>query len=178
MRENLIRLILGSESDWKTANIILDVLHQLGIYAGVSIASCHWHTGDGLEEFILGIKEELIVYVGGMQFAAPGIAETINKIHGMAHKIILVVPTDKVAMHANQDLPFGTVVFLSGFNSIDPEAGYKNCALAIAKLIAWKYPEYRPALQSYLDEKRETKPLVPEEKLIDGLIPDPETKKF
>jgi len=174
MGNNLpVRLILGSESNWKAANVIIGILSKIGIPVKVSIASCHWHTGDGFEEFIRGLDEDLIAYVGGMQFAAPGIAETINKVSGQSYKIVLAVPTDKIAQHACEDFPQGTTVFTAGFNSVVLEHGIKNSALAIAKLYAWRYPEFQPALHWFFKEMRAGKPLVKEVELVDGLIPEP-----
>ena len=60
------RIVQGSESDREVTNVILEVLAKFEIFPPVSTASCHWHTGKGLEEFILGLDESMIVYVGGM----------------------------------------------------------------------------------------------------------------
>ncbi len=174
MTENRpVRLILGSDSDWKVANVILGILNEIGIPVRVSIASCHWYTGDGFEEFIRELKEDLIVYVGGMQFAAPGIVETINKVSGQPYKIVLAVPTDKIAQHACEDFPKGTAVFTAGFNSVVLECGIKNSALGVAKLYAWRYPEFQPALHWFFKEMRTGKALVEEVELVAGLIPEP-----
>lgn len=168
-----VRIILGSITDWEKANKITRILNEVGIPIKVSIVSCHWQTGDGFEKFIRELKEDLIAYVGGMQFAAPGIAETINKVSGHSYKIVLAVPTDKIAQHACENFPQGTAVFTAGFNSISPEDGLKNSALGIAKLYAWRYPDFRPALQKFIDNMRAEKPLVREVELVNGLIPEP-----
>ncbi|MDO8592458.1 MAG: hypothetical protein Q7R92_01625 [bacterium] len=173
-----VRLILGSDSDWQAANVIIGVLNAIGIPVRVSIASCHWHSGDGLENFIRGLKEDFIAYIGGMQFAAPGIAETVNKVGWQSHKIILAVPTDKIAKHACEDMPEGTVIFMAGFNSIKLEHGLINSALGIAKLYAWKYPDFRKDLSLYFYNMRNRKLLVEEVELDgSGLIPDPKLNK-
>jgi len=168
----VVRIILGSVTDGEGASKITRILNEIGIPIKVSIASCHWQTGDGFEKFIQELKEDLIAYVGGMQFAAPGIAETINKVSGQSYKIILAVPTDKIARHACEDFPQGTAVFTAGFNSVSPEHGLINSALGIAKLYAWRYPDFRTALQKYLDKMRAAKPLVKEVELVNGLIPE------
>ncbi len=173
-----VRIILGSMSDWEKANIVLGVLKKIGVPYNVDVASCHWNTGDGLEEFIREIKEELIVYIGGMQFAAPGIAETINKVSGQSYKIILAIPLDKVAKHACEDFPAGTAVFTAGFNSLDLKAGLINNALGIAKLYAWRYPDFRSPVQEYFDRLKTEKQLVADVELDEkGLIPDPKNLK-
>ena len=100
-------------------------------------------------------------------------AETINKINARAFKIVLVVPTDKIALHANLDFPYGTAVFIAGYNSIVPKHGYMNSALGIAKLLAWKHPEFRSKVQEIFEQTREEKPLVKSTKIVDGKIPDP-----
>lgn len=168
-----VRLILGSKSDIKHANVILSVLRCIGIPAKVSVASCHWHTGDGFEEFIRELEEDLIAYIGGMQFAAPGIAETINKVSKQSYKIILAIALDKIAQRACEDFPLGTVVFTAGFNSIDLKTGLQNSALGIANLYAWRYPDFRQKLRDYYYALRVEKVLAGELQLDKkGLIPD------
>ncbi len=181
MSNPAVRVVLGSPTDWEKANIVLGVLRDIGIPYNVSIASCHWHTGEVPEKdfvnFIRELEEDLIAYVGGLQFAAPGITETINKNSSQAHKIVMVVPTDEIAYQANENFPLGTVVFMTGRNSKNSEHDLKNRALGIAKVFAWRYPDLRPDLQAYYDKMKENKPLVKEVELVNGLIPDPKKDK-
>ncbi len=175
MDSSLVRIILGSkESDRIPANMILEILREIGIPYKVGTASCHWHTGVGLEDLIRGIEENLLALIGGLQFNIPSIAKTILKTSDQAYKLVLAVPTDKIAMRANQDFPAGTVIFMAGFNSISPKAGYINSALGIAELVAFRYPNYAPRLQAYYDNMAKEKKLANEFGLTNGLIPEPE----
>jgi len=177
MEKSLVRIFLGSLSDRKIANIILCILKEIGIPYRVSIGSCHWHSDAGLEKLVKNAEENVMVAIGGMQFNLPSIVETINKVNWETHKLVLAIPTDKIAKHANEDFPFGTVVFMAGFNSIDPEAGYKNSALGIAKLLAFRYPDYFVMkLDDYYKNLAKKKELQKEVVLVDGLIPEPEKK--
>lgn len=176
MKKPLVRILLGSMSDWKTANIVLETLKEIGIPYQVSIASCHWHTDNGLEKFIKKIEEDVIAVIGGLQFNLPSIVETINKVNGMVYKIVLAIPTDKVAKKANDDFPAGTVVFRAGFNSIIPKAGYENSALAIAKLVAFRHSEFIPKLNKFYIQMAAKKGLIKNLEMEDGLIPEPAKK--
>lgn len=171
-----VRFILGSTSDRDAANVMLAVLNELKITVKISVASCHWHTDadndNALEDFVFSVEEDIIACIGGMQFNLPGIVDTLNKVNGLAYKIVVAIATDKVAKHANEDFPFGVVVFTAGYNSLKPEVGCRNSALSIAKLLAYKYPQLRKELQSYFNNFRSDKPLLEEVKLSDdGFIP-------
>jgi phosphoribosylcarboxyaminoimidazole (NCAIR) mutase len=171
-----VMVLLGSISDRTTANIILSILREIDIPYRVVIASCHWHTDNGLEERVREIEEEIIAIVGGMQFNLPSIVETINKVNSKVYKIVLAIPTDRIAKHANEDFPAGTVVFTGGFNSISPKAGYENSALAIAKLAAFRYPEFIPRLVEFYRKMAARKGMTKNMELENGLISEPSKK--
>lgn len=132
-----IKFILGSETDAKDANELLKIWERLGIETEVSIGSCHWHTGDdkaGFEKFIKEIREKIIVFIGGMSLAAPGIIEAINKVNNQSDKIVFAVPTDQAARSAIEDVPKGTALLTSGLNTISLKHSLFNSAVAVAKL--------------------------------------------
>jgi len=176
-----IRFILGSKTDRPNANVMLAIWHILSIRAHVSIVSCHWHVGDedlGFEAFVKSIPERLIVFIGGMSLAAPGIIETINKVSGYSDKIVFAVPTDKAARSAIEDLPMGTALLTSGLNTISLKHSLVNSAIAVAKLANLMVPpgERRQVaqfeLKEYLSAMKEEKAIVPKVELVDGLIPE------
>ncbi|MBI4778847.1 AIR carboxylase family protein [Candidatus Falkowbacteria bacterium] len=173
MSKSRVRILLGSRSDRATANIILDILKEIGIPYKVSVASCHWHTGAGLEEFVREIDEDLLAIIGGLQFNLPSIVKTILKTDGQTYKLVLAIPTDKTAKRANEDFPAGTVVFTAGFNSINPKAGYVNSALGIAELVVLSYSDFIPKLQAYYEKLKKEKILEEKVSLENGLIPEP-----
>jgi phosphoribosylcarboxyaminoimidazole (NCAIR) mutase len=180
-----IRFVLGSETDAKEANELLKVWNRLSIKTEVSIASCHWHAGDegdGFEKFIKGIAERIIVFIGGMSLAAPGIIETINKVNGCCEKIVFAVPTDQAARSAIEDVPKGTALLTSGLNTVSLNHSLFNSAVAVAKLAFMAMPKGRAPeaafqLRVLLSEIRQSKPIVEKIKLANGLIPLPQPKK-
>ncbi len=181
-----IRLILGSvDTDAKNANILLAIWSRLGIRVHVSGASCHWHTGDdenGFVKFIKEIPENLIVFIGGLSLAAPGIIETINKVNDHCEKIVFAIPTDKAARSAIEDLPRGTTILTSGLNSVSLGHSLDNNAIAVAKIAILMMPMRRRlkvafTMSCMFSGMRNRKPIVKNVKLIRGLIPIIEKKK-
>src|SRR4030042_5369496 len=169
---NDVRLILGSETDAKNANYLLVVFKAVGVRCGVSVASCHRDAGPDFEAFLASVKESIIVYLGGMEFAAPGIAESINRNAGRIDKLIFAVPTDKAARSAIENLPMGTGVATSGLNEISLKHSLANSALFIAKLAGMLgNNDILAGLKKWHAVFREKKPLVAEIQLKDGLIP-------
>ena len=88
-------LILGSETDKPKANIVLKIWNKARLDYRVAIASCHRHGGGDFAAFICSISEKLIVFIGGMSLAAPGLIEVINKKADRFDAIVFGIPTDK-----------------------------------------------------------------------------------
>ncbi len=168
---NDVRVILGSESDGNNANIILKVLRDVAVKYGVSVASCHRNSGGRFEKFTKDIKEKIIVFIGGMSLAAPGLIESILRNTNNHDYIVFGVPTDKPARSAIEDLPMGTAIITSGLNETSLEHSLTNSALAIAKLAAiLGNKEVFEGLAYWHKEIKDEKPLVPEVKLTEGLM--------
>ena len=175
-----IYLILGSKTDWENANFILKVWREIGITYTVGIASCHRHGGGDFEEFIKGIEEKLIVFIGGMSLAAPGLIETVNKKASRWNCFIFGVPTDKAARSAIEDLPKGTAIITCGLNTVSLKHGLINSALVTAKLAA-TLNENLAALAkitTWYYQNLKDNPLVSAIKLDEnGLIPESKEDK-
>ncbi len=131
---NDVRVILGSKSDAGKANIALAILHQLGVRYNVNVASCHWNAGLDLHEYSVGIIEKIVMFIGGLELAAPGLLEATVRNTGRMDLLVFGVPLDKAARSALENLPPGTFVYTNGFNEIDVTHSLKNSALAVAKL--------------------------------------------
>lgn len=174
----IISLILGSKTDKVNGNIFLEVLKTIGVGCNVSIASCHRHIGGDkreFETFIAAIRENIIVMLGGLSLAAPGIIESLNRNARDFNKIVFAVPTDNAALSAIQDLPKGTAIITCGLNQVSSKHSIINSALSVAKLSyiagCHKEKEIARGLSRWYDDAANDNPLVPEVTLVDGLIP-------
>jgi phosphoribosylcarboxyaminoimidazole (NCAIR) mutase len=173
-----LRFSMGSKSDWKMGNVFMALMRKLGVLVHPSIASCHWSAGEEFTKFVSDIDENLIVIMGGMSLAAPGIAEsTIRNLEDF-EKLVVGIPLDKAAMSAIEDLPPGIPVFTCGFNEKDVTASITNAALAVARIIGRDDYKVRQKIADYYRAKRNEKEIVEEIELDDnGLIPDPSPKR-
>jgi phosphoribosylcarboxyaminoimidazole (NCAIR) mutase len=174
-----IRLILGSVTDKPNGNIFLEVLKEIGgIRPRVSIASCHRNIGGKgreFEIFIDAIRENIIIMLGGLSLAAPGIIESLDRNNRDFGRIVFAVPTDKAALSAVQDLPKGTAIITCGLNQVSSKHSIINSALSVAKLAyllsGSKRRDIHQGLAKWYDEQAKQNPLVSEVELVDGLLP-------
>lgn len=173
MTENHVRVNQGSKSDWKWTNKLLALFQKLGIRYGVSTGSCHWGAGKEFEEHIKRFPENIIVIIGGMSLAAPGIASALDRNAKKIGRIMMGIPLDEAAHSAIEDLPPGTPVLTCGYNRVNVEASIINAGLAIANIIARYDLDVRAKLQHWFEEMGRKKQSVTDENLIDGLLPDP-----
>ena len=132
----MMRLILGSKNDFEKGYIFTDVMSKVGIACPISIASCHRNIGGDFEKFILGLQEKIIVMLGGMELAAPGIIESILRNAEKFDSIVFGIPTDKAARSAIENLPRGTSIITSGLNETSVNHSIINSALSVARLAA------------------------------------------
>ena len=133
-KPNDVRLVLGSPTDIPHGNTMLAVFRDVGVQCGVTILSCDRDSGDGFEDTVKLFKEQLIVYVGGMDLAAPAIVGALNNNTGRFNKIVFAVPTDTAARSAIENRPEGNPIMTCGLNEISLKHSLINSALAIAKL--------------------------------------------
>jgi phosphoribosylcarboxyaminoimidazole (NCAIR) mutase len=173
-----VHVILGSESDNAYGNILLPIFLEMGVTYGVSYASCHRHNGI-LSPTVRGIEEDIIVFLGGMSLAAPGIIRSILTTSGIFDKVVFGIPTDASARSAIEDLPEGTPVQTCGLNTVSVTHSIKNSGLAIVHMIATfrKEGTIIEKLAKWYYDFVVRKPFVSEVKLVNGLIPIPEKKK-
>jgi phosphoribosylcarboxyaminoimidazole (NCAIR) mutase len=175
-----VLVVLGSESDGPQANKALAVLKKCGVDFRVSYASCHRNIGGDFEEFVKSINERVILAIGGMTFAAPGIMSSLLRNGNKHGHIIIAAPLDEAARSAIEDLPKGTVVLTCGLNQVSVSHSLENAALAAVQLNAiFKVLQSRPeAMMSFTAHLGTTaKPLVAQVVLgADGLIPEKEKK--
>jgi len=177
----MVRLLLGSNSDIINGNILLSVFLELGIECKVSIISCHRHKGE-FDDFIRDMDEMdegIIIFLGGMNLAAPGVIRSIFTAASVMGKTVFAIPTDIAARSAIEDLPEGVSVITSGLNTINVKHGIKNSALAIAHMIVTfnRDSPIRKKLLEWYDKLKIEKPFIPKIELKNGLIPIPEKKE-
>lgn len=169
-------VIQGSENDADKTNMLLEIYQALGIIYRVSTASCHRNIGGPFERQVLAIDTPLIVMIGGLELAAPGIISSILRNAERNDQVVIGVPLDKAARSAIENLPMGTPVFTFGLNEISLRHSLVNAALGSAQLAGMLG---RKAILAKLNElyridRRFSKPLVPEIELVNGLIPIPQ----
>lgn len=165
-----IILIMGSKTDRDNADKILIIWKELGVDYRVAIASCHKHGGGDFAKFIISIKEKLIVFLGGMSLAAPGLIEVINKKVNKIDTIVFGIPTDKAAQSALEDLPKGTAIITSGLNQISISHSLVNSALSTAKLAGMlrKNTQILKNLNAWYINNLEKNPLIADIQLRDN----------
>ena len=114
--------------------------------------------GNPYNSFLRSIEEPIVVYVGGMEFAAPGVVSAYFRNLGLNAKLVFSVPTDIAARSATENLPFGTPLITSGLNEISVKHSVKNSALAIAKIVAYGgNKEVERGLDAWFAKNREGK---------------------
>jgi phosphoribosylcarboxyaminoimidazole (NCAIR) mutase len=172
-----VRVVQGSESDWEKTNKLLEVFWFMGMVYSVSTASCHRHTLE-YPAFVKGIKEDIVVPIGGHSFAAPGVLKGFLIGLERVDRIVVAIPLDVAARSAIEDLPPGPALLTPGLNTIDVNASIINGALAVAQLVGMSIggKPVRQKLVEWYKMNRQKRPLIPEMPLVNGLIPKPEKK--
>jgi len=159
MKKDVI-VIEGSRTDDKKTNLVLEILHAVGVTYRVFAGSCHWHTAKEFEDFVDNIKERLIVFIGGMELAAPGIIAARNRNNKTLHKLVIGIPTDKAARSAIENLPLGTAVLTPGLNETSVTHSIQNGALGVAQLAGmFSKPKILRNLEQWYEKTKSTKPL-------------------
>lgn len=177
MLQLVVRIIMGSMSDAERANELLAILKQLEIPYNVSIASCHRNEAE-LAKFVLSLKEQIIVFIGGMSLAAPGIIRSIYTANKVMTKIVFGIPLDVAARSAIEDLPAGTPVSTCGLNTAGFRHSLVNSALNIGHIVAVAGNELvSKQLSAWYGEQQKEKPLIESVELVHGLIPIPKEEE-
>lgn len=171
-------VVLGSRSDAEKGNIFLRDFKALGATSRVDILSCHRNIED-FKAFVRSINAKIVVFMGGMEFAAGGILESFLVAMAQLEVIVFVIPLDSAARSACENLPAGTALITSGLNEISVRHSIVNSALAVARLLSVMGNEkIRRGLVKYYKSLAAEKRWEQDIKLTsDGLIPIPEPKK-
>ncbi len=181
MSKTDVRVMMGSESDAEQGNKVLAILRKNCVAHKVTIASCHRNIGGEFEELAKRIEERVILMIGGMSFAAPGIMSSLLRNGGKLGHVIIAIPLDEAARSAIEDLPKGTVVLTCGLNQTSISHSIENATLAAVQLNAiFRLLENEPrpmtAFAAYLDGS--SKKLIDEVELdSNGDIPLPSKSK-
>lgn len=170
-------VVEGSRTDDAKTNLVLEILHAVGVTYRVFAGSCHWHSAKDFESFVDDIRERFIVFIGGMELAAPGIIAARNRNNKTLHKLVIGIPTDKAARSAIENLPFGTAVLTPGLNETSVKHSIQNGALSVAQLVGMNFkPKVLEKLNQWYAEMRDSKPLEEIELNEKRLIPIEEKK--
>jgi 5-(carboxyamino)imidazole ribonucleotide mutase len=149
----LVGVIMGSKSDWETMSHCAATLEQLGIPHEVRVVSAH-RTPDLLMQYAGQAHErglEVIIAGAGGAAHLPGMcaAKTILPVLG--------VPVESKALHGIDSLL--SIVQMPGGIPVATLAigkpGAINAALLAAAILARKYPQYLPPLESFRKNQTE-----------------------
>jgi len=154
MKNPLVGIIMGSQSDWETMQHADATLTALGIEHEVRIVSAH-RTPDLLFDYAGGAQarglEALIAGAGGAAHL-PGMAAAKTQLP------VLGVPVESKSLKGMDSLlsiaqmpagiPVGTVAI--------GKAGAINAALLAAAILANKYPEIAEALSRYREDQTQS----------------------
>lgn len=166
------RLFLGSQTDAPNGNVMLKIFKRLGVRCGVSILSCDRDSGSDFNVAVDSVAENIIVYLGGMDLAAPAVFAAILNNTGQFGKFVFAVPTDQAARSAIENRPMGNPIMTCGLNDTSLRHSLVNSALAVAKLAGMLYDNnILEKLKEWHRDFRREKPWTPDVTLKDGLIP-------
>ena len=154
MKNPLVGIIMGSQSDWETMQHADATLTALGIEHEVQIVSAH-RTPDLLFDYAGGAQarglEALIAGAGGAAHL-PGMAAAKTQLP------VLGVPVESKSLKGMDSLlsiaqmpagiPVGTVAI--------GKAGAINAALLAAAILANKHPEIAEALSRYREDQTQS----------------------
>ena len=154
MKNPLVGIIMGSQSDWETMQHADAVLTAMGVEHEVRIVSAH-RTPDLLFEYAGGAEarglEALIAGAGGAAHL-PGMAAAKTRLP------VLGVPVESKALKGMDSLlsiaqmPAGIPVATLAIG----KAGAINAALLAAAILANKYPDVADALTRYRENQTQS----------------------
>lgn len=147
IRDPLVGVIMGSQSDWETMRHGVDTLEALGVPVETRIVSAH-RTPDLLFEYAAGaLGRGLQVIIAG----AGGAAHLPGMISAKTTLPVLGVPIESRALGGMDSLlsivqmpagvPVGTLAI--------GKAGAINAALLATAILAIAHTEYRAALENF-----------------------------
>ena len=147
IRDPLVGVIMGSQSDWETMRHGVDMLEALGVPVETRIVSAH-RTPDLLFEYAAGaLGRGLQVIIAG----AGGAAHLPGMISAKTTLPVLGVPIESRALGGMDSLlsivqmpagvPVGTLAI--------GKAGAINAALLATAILAIAHTEYRAALENF-----------------------------
>ncbi|MEJ2085558.1 MAG: 5-(carboxyamino)imidazole ribonucleotide mutase [Acidobacteriota bacterium] len=151
--ETLVRVIMGSRSDWKTMANAVEILETLGIPHDVRILSAH-RTPEALVDYIRKSETEgTEVFIA----AAGGAAHLAGVIAGHTTLPVLGVPMESPALKGLDSL-LSTVQMPAGIPVATfaiGKAGAVNSALFAAALLGLARDEIAEALKQYRKSRSE-----------------------
>lgn len=142
-----VAIVMGSQSDWPTMRLAVEILDELEVEHEARIVSAH-RTPDRMSAFAKGAEGEgFDVIIAG----AGGAAHLPGMIAAMTHLPVLGVPVQSKALSGWDSLlsivqmpagiPVGTLAI--------GEAGAKNAALMAAAILALQDDELSDRLQDW-----------------------------
>lgn len=159
-QKTLVRIVMGSKSDWDTMSRAHEVLREFGVPHECRVLSAH-RTPDELTAWVRASEAEgTEVFIAGAGGAAalPGAVAALTTVPVLGVPVLGWALNGEDALYAMAQMPPGVPV---GTLAIG-KPGATNAALLAVAILANKYPEYREKLQAY---RRERAKQVLEERL-------------
>ena len=159
MREHLVSVIMGSQSDWKTMKFSCDTLNQLDIQYEKKIISAH-RTPDRLFEYSKNIQQRGIkVIIAGAGGAAhlPGMVASKTCLPVIGVPIMSKALSGIDSLYSILQMPKGCPVATMAIGN----SGAMNAALFSASILALSDQEIAIRLKSWHKKQTEGVPEVP-----------------
>lgn len=150
-KQNLVSIVMGSQSDWETMQYAAEILNKLNVPFEAKIVSAH-RTPDLLFHYAeQAVEQGIEVIIAG----AGGAAHLPGMLAAKTWLPILGVPVQSHALNGLDSLlsivqmpagiPVGTLAI--------GKAGAVNAALLSTSILALRYPNCRQALEAYREQQ-------------------------
>lgn len=151
----LVSVLMGSKSDWTIMEETCRMLDKLNIPNEARALSAH-RTPDALFEYIKSAEQrgvEVFIAAAGGAAHLPGVVAAKTSLP------VLGVPMPSSTFTNGMDALLSIVQMPAGIpvgTMAVGKAGAINAALLAARFLANKYPEYKKAILSHLEEQSRT----------------------
>ncbi len=143
----LVGVVMGSKSDTKAVQPMLDILKQLGIEYEVAVISAH-RTPEKARQYGLAARShgiEVIIAAAGGAAHLPGVVASWTTLPVIGVPLTSSELKGVDALYSIVQMPAGIPVAAVAIGS----AGARNAAYLAAEILGLKYEEIRKAYEKY-----------------------------
>lgn len=149
----LVRVVMGSKSDWETMSRTQEVLKEFGVPCECRVLSAH-RTPEALAAWVRTSEAagtEVFIAGAGGAAALPGAVAALTTLPVLGVPVMGWALSGEDALYAMVQMPPGIPV---GTLAIG-KPGATNAALLAVSILANKYPAYRERLGAYRKRQAE-----------------------